>query len=81
MKKSSTFFRKTDAKVIKNTLKPSFSFKKIYKSLNQRTKSIKNRFMVGDKSVLLYSIIRLTVIFIMFHLAWYFSANSQNKID
>lgn len=37
--------------------------------------------MVGDKSVLLYSIIRLTAIFIMFHLAWYFSANSQNKID
>jgi len=61
--------------------KPKVSFKKIYKSLNQRTKSTKNRFMVGDKSVLLYSIMRLTAIFIMFHLACYFSANSQNKID
>lgn len=57
-----------------------FFFKKIHKSLNQRTKSIKIRFMVGDKSVLLYSIIHLTTIFIMFHLACYFSASSQNKI-
>lgn len=36
--------------------------------------------MVGDKSVLLYSIMHLITIFVMFHLANYFSASSQNKI-
>ena len=62
-----------------NKKNPSISFKKIYKSLNQRIKSIKNRFMVGDKSVLLYSTIHLITIFVLFHLASYFSASAQNK--